>query len=241
MGSSLRISPHVPNIAIEKNIPLVIINLQTTPYDDDCALRIFGKSDDLMINVMKNLKFDLPKFELKRKVEIGKKDNNCFIKGFDVNGDSASWFKKIFTNGEEVENSHHCNFKDDGKDLKTIEFVFFGHMKEPNIKFEHNFSKTSMYNLSFEPIEGKWVIQSDILKEPLIFIREKKEIEEVEEEEKKEEKIEPPKVIKIEERGYGKIDIHAKAIFLQRKGISLDTLKENAKIQDEYLEKINKQ
>jgi NAD-dependent SIR2 family protein deacetylase len=27
---------------------LVIINLQQTPYDDDCALRIFGKADDVM-------------------------------------------------------------------------------------------------------------------------------------------------------------------------------------------------
>jgi hypothetical protein len=41
-----------------------------------------------------------------------------------------------------------------------------------------------------------------------------------------------------ENRGYERINIKSKALELLKKGISLETLNENSKIQDEYLEKL---
>ena len=55
IGSSLRVRPacKLPQMGQKFGGRLVIINLQKTPYDDETDLRIFAKSDELMIALMK--------------------------------------------------------------------------------------------------------------------------------------------------------------------------------------------
>lgn len=38
------------------------IDLQKTPYDDECALRIFARCDDVMRMVMKELNLTIPPY-----------------------------------------------------------------------------------------------------------------------------------------------------------------------------------
>ena len=45
---------------------LVIINLQTTPLDHVCKLRIFAKCDDVSKMLMSKLGLEIPEFQLKR-------------------------------------------------------------------------------------------------------------------------------------------------------------------------------
>ena len=45
---------------------LVVINLQTTPLDHVCKLRIFAKCDDVSKMLMSKLDLEIPEFQLKR-------------------------------------------------------------------------------------------------------------------------------------------------------------------------------
>jgi len=47
----------------KKNHKLVIVNLQKTPYDENCALRIFAKVDDVMDLLLKELNIEIQPFE----------------------------------------------------------------------------------------------------------------------------------------------------------------------------------
>merc|ERR1712130_256147 len=64
-GSSLTGSPacHIPRDVAKKKGKLVIVNLQKTSYDKLSALRIFGKTDEVMEGVMKLLDLKIEKFE----------------------------------------------------------------------------------------------------------------------------------------------------------------------------------
>ena len=49
LGSSMRVSPanSLPQMTAENGKPLVVINLQRTPLDPLCTLRIFAKTDEV--------------------------------------------------------------------------------------------------------------------------------------------------------------------------------------------------
>jgi len=57
LGSSLRVSPacEMPRSTVTKGGKLVIINLQKTPLDQLCAIRIFAKTDQVMKKLMQKL------------------------------------------------------------------------------------------------------------------------------------------------------------------------------------------
>jgi len=63
MGTSMRVSPacELPLMG-ESNVgyKLVIINLQKTPYDDQCAIRIFARTDDVMRRLLEKLNISIP-------------------------------------------------------------------------------------------------------------------------------------------------------------------------------------
>jgi len=68
LGTSMRVSPacDLPLMGRKKNPDhkLVIVNLQKTPYDDDCALRIFARVDEVMIRLFAYLKQDIPPYQV---------------------------------------------------------------------------------------------------------------------------------------------------------------------------------
>ncbi|CAF1429137.1 unnamed protein product [Adineta steineri] len=68
MGTSMRVSParDLPSMNLESGQKMVIINLQKTPYDDLCELRIFAQCDDVMSMLMKELDLTIsPYIDLK--------------------------------------------------------------------------------------------------------------------------------------------------------------------------------
>lgn len=67
LGTSMRVFPSC-DLPLEgrrrhgKKHKLVLVNLQKTPYDDECALRIFAKVDDVCSALMAELKLDIPQW-----------------------------------------------------------------------------------------------------------------------------------------------------------------------------------
>jgi len=62
LGSSMRVSPacDMPLSVARRGHPLVIVNLQRTPLDQVCRLRIGAKTDEVMSGVMAELGEDVP-------------------------------------------------------------------------------------------------------------------------------------------------------------------------------------
>ena len=53
-----------------QNGKLVVVNLQKTPMDKKCAIRVWGLIDDFVMRVMKLLKIEVPEWRLTRHVAI---------------------------------------------------------------------------------------------------------------------------------------------------------------------------
>jgi len=71
---------------------LVIVNLQITPYDDQCSLRIFAKVDVVMELLMKFLDLPIPDYKelnLTQDVEWLK----IFADSYKFREPSTEWFK----------------------------------------------------------------------------------------------------------------------------------------------------
>jgi len=97
MGTSMRVSPacDLPLFGRKsnKNHKLVIINLQKTPYDSSCALRIFAKVDTVMTMLMKHLNLEIPNWE-----DLNLTENEEWMQNFENNwkfrtAGSSDWFK----------------------------------------------------------------------------------------------------------------------------------------------------
>ena len=61
MGTSMRVHPAcgLPELSAQ----MVLINLQTTPVDDRCALRLHARCDDVMMRVMRALDIAVPEYK----------------------------------------------------------------------------------------------------------------------------------------------------------------------------------
>jgi len=96
LGTSMRVMPacELP-VAGKKNgraHNLVIVNLQITPYDDQCSLRIFAKVDVVMELLMKFLDLPIPDYKelnLTQDVEWLK----IFADSYKFREPSTEWFK----------------------------------------------------------------------------------------------------------------------------------------------------
>lgn len=62
LGSSLKVSPanDLPLTTANRGKPLVIVNLQKTPLDRACRLRIFAKTDEVMAMLAERLQMEIP-------------------------------------------------------------------------------------------------------------------------------------------------------------------------------------
>merc|ERR1712233_51832 len=81
---------------------LVIVNLQKTPLEDVCSLRIFAKIDDVMVPLMKELGLEIPDWKLQRfmKVKVDpiedEEDKKLLtISAVDVDGIDATVFNNV--------------------------------------------------------------------------------------------------------------------------------------------------
>ena len=94
LGSSLTVTPAadlVETVGENKRGNLVIVNLQKTPHDDLCSVRIFAKCDDAMRMLMDALKLAIPEWKLQRcvfvRIEADKaKTHSILIGGVDADG-----------------------------------------------------------------------------------------------------------------------------------------------------------
>jgi len=96
---------------------LVVVNLQQTPMDHLCSLRIFAKIDDVMIGLMRELQLDIPEWHLQRllKLEVAPMANSkskhadgdertLSVSAMDVDGICATVFQepRLRNNGREL-------------------------------------------------------------------------------------------------------------------------------------------
>jgi hypothetical protein len=72
LGTSMRVVPasKIPLITVKKGGKFVIVNLQRTPNDSKCHLKINSKCDEAMSKLMAALGYSVPSFDLVRNVFI---------------------------------------------------------------------------------------------------------------------------------------------------------------------------
>lgn len=93
----MRVSPacNMAELVGKNGKNLVIVNIQTTPYDNLCSLRIFALCDVVIERLMKKLNIEIPKYLLKRYFKLKKQENKVLIQGIDADESPYSIFKEI--------------------------------------------------------------------------------------------------------------------------------------------------
>jgi hypothetical protein len=172
LGSSLTVTPanEIPELpGRRKGAKLAICNLQTTPLDQLSDVRVFSKTDDLMIRVMDKLAIPIPPFILRRRLaidveaEAGK--SQLKICGVDEDGTPVTYLQSIKLEGNRRvlrTEPFVFSFRDDlnaGTDFK-LEFEFMGHYGEPNLEIIYGYRREgnaqSLYLLEYNPRSGEW-------------------------------------------------------------------------------------
>lgn len=148
---------------------LAICNLQSTPLDRLTDLRVYSKTDDLMIRVMEKLDIPIPTFILHRRlmVELSSTDDRHQLKvyGVDEDGTPATFLQsvKLGYNRRVLRSEPFLfNFRgslDPGLELK-LELEFMGHYGEPNLEivceYQPGSNMQTLYLLDYDPLTGKW-------------------------------------------------------------------------------------
>lgn len=173
LGSSLTVTPanEIPEIPGRKRSPLLAIcNLQKTPVDALADIRVFGKSDDLMIRVMEKLEIPIPPFILQRRLAIRNGQNargkfQIHITGVDVDGTPVTFLRSVSCrNNRRVSRAEPLiiDFRgglDPGTQVE-LELEFMGNYGEPNLLLRHEHvgqaDGSVMYDLRYNPADGKW-------------------------------------------------------------------------------------
>jgi len=153
LGSSLTIPPAsgIPEISGRKKAAkLAICNLQSTPLDELSDVRVFAKTDDLMVRVMEKLDIPIPSFILHRRLAVGFEGGEgkwqLKVSGVDEDGTPATFLQSIRLEGcRRVLRTEPFIFSsrdirdtlDAGADFK-IELEFMGHYGEPNLEIDIN-------------------------------------------------------------------------------------------------------
>lgn len=164
LGSSLTVSPAnsiAGNVGLSGR-KLVIVNLQKTEDDKNCCLRVFGKTDEFMAMVMKNLKLEPKPFSLKRRIILGNEKGKNYIYGIDVDDTPCSLWKKVKVNGKLLTQEPFEWTEDNPQQTKIVLYPF-GHYQEPPLEIEHDFAKKNKYILEYSPYTREW--KMDNLKE----------------------------------------------------------------------------
>ncbi|CRG88369.1 NAD-dependent histone deacetylase SIR2 [Talaromyces islandicus] len=175
LGSSLTVTPanEIPEIVgRKKGAQLAICNLQETPIDELCSLRIFTETDILMTKVMEKLDLPIPSFILQRrlliKVETHDEDRHRLTAtGVDSDDTPVSFLQTVKLEGtRRIARAEPFSLNiresfEQGAPLK-LELEFMGHYNEPNLELTHRYngSEEVLYILKFNPYIGEWSIAS---------------------------------------------------------------------------------
>ena len=143
MGSSLTVTPaaDLPELIGKKGRKefrngngikhfLCIVNLQKTPLDKYCQLRIFGKCDDVMKLLMEKFNIKIPKWNLTRFVRI--KIISCLDKDSDDDNDEEEEHSN--TNNDDNNNKKNDKNEDDVNNVFSDNYK----MLFPSLKIQVN-------------------------------------------------------------------------------------------------------
>jgi mono-ADP-ribosyltransferase sirtuin 6 len=176
LGSSLRVPPanKVPTmVGNRKAAKLVICNLQDTHLDSKAKMRVYTKTDDLMIRVMQKLDIPIPPFVIRRRMVVevsskGEDKNQIRVRGVDVDGTPVSFLQAVKLEGSRracKSEPFAINFSGDletGMDLQ-VELEFMGHYGEPNLVVSHEYrgveDRLATYELSIDPLVREWTVR----------------------------------------------------------------------------------
>lgn len=152
---------------------LAICNLQDTPIDELCALRIWHESDTLMAKVMEEMKLPIPTFILHRhlKIKVETQQVGTLYRltalGIDSDGKTAVTFIQSLkldgtrrgVRSEPFALSIREALVPGASQLK-LELEFMGHYNEPNVELTHLYrgDEEVMYLLNYNPQTGKWTV-----------------------------------------------------------------------------------
>ena len=177
LGSSLTIPPAsgIPEISgRRKGAKLTICNLQSTPLDKLSDVRVFAKTDDLMVSVMEKLGFPIPSFILCRRLAVGFEGGEgrwqLKVSGVDEDGTPATFLQSVRLDGcRRVLRTEPFIFSfrdirdtlDSGMDFK-IELEFMGHYGEPNLEVVYQCcDRETFYLLAYDPATGEWTTRKE--------------------------------------------------------------------------------
>ncbi|KAL8981358.1 MAG: hypothetical protein Q9205_003826 [Flavoplaca limonia] len=173
LGSSLTVTPanEIPEIVGQARTgKLVICNLQNTPIDNLCDLRIHSKTDELMTRVMEKLNFPIPPFVLQRRLVLklestGDERYRLTVCGVDVDGTPVTFLKSIkLAYNRRIAHSEPFVIDFRGN-LETetalkLELEFMGHYGEPNLEIMYEYTgerdAETLYLLEYNPYNGEW-------------------------------------------------------------------------------------
>ncbi|KAI2609377.1 DHS-like NAD/FAD-binding domain-containing protein [Hypoxylon fragiforme] len=172
LGSSITVTPanEIPEVAgRNRGAKLVICNLQDTPLDGLADLRVYSKSDDLMLCVMEKLDIPIPTFILRRRLTVqmettGDDRRQLRVCGVDVDGTPVSFLRSVkLEYNRRVARSEPfvINFRGDvepGTEL-VLQLEFMGNYCEPDLKISHEYSgddTKTLYFLEYNPQTREW-------------------------------------------------------------------------------------
>ena len=172
LGSSLTVTPanEVPEIVgLKKNAVLAICNLQKTPLDQISGVRVFCTADDFMAKVMESLEIPIPKFILRRFLEVqvespGDQRVQLTVRGVDSDGTPATFLRSVkLLERRRLVRSEPFVIQLRGDleqgDPLTLELEFMGNYGEPNLIIPHKYPGcmgVAKYLLEYDPGTGIW-------------------------------------------------------------------------------------
>jgi len=174
MGSSLTVTPaaNIPEMVGRGGKRLVIVNLQATPLDYACKLRIFAKCDEVSKMLMSKLGLEIPEFRLKRRVVVKTVTESGKVKvtveGRDAEGLPFAFIKSIEfkVGGQTVEKQtfnprapFQCQVPGSpGKLVVTL--GFHSHYGEPQLDIPVAANDAEMEaSLEYNPFTQGWAVQ----------------------------------------------------------------------------------
>lgn len=155
---------------------LAICNLQETPLDEMSGLRVHGKTDDLMVRVMRELEMEIPEFILRRRLAVSVeatagqgrgRGRKLVVAGVDVDGTPMSFLRTVKLAGSRrVLKAEPFAFDLRGDAAEgalevQLELQFMGHYGEPNLDMTHviedgSLAVETIYGLDYNPRNGEW-------------------------------------------------------------------------------------
>ena len=176
LGSSLTIPPamEIPETAgTNRRAELVICNLQTTPLDHLAGLRIYAKTDDLMVRVMDKLQLPIPPFILRRRLVVelesaAAERHTLRVYGVDVDDTPATFLRSVrLAHNRRVARAEPflVNIRGGLDEIPegrlAIELELMGHYGEPNLEIVYEVlpsaTERAVYLLEYNPSTGEWV------------------------------------------------------------------------------------